>query len=70
MKASAVIGVVLIVLGIVALVYGGIGYTKKEKVIDLGAIQVEAEKEKKIPVPPAVGILAIAAGVTILLVRK
>lgn len=70
MKVSAMIGVVLIVVGVIALVYGGIGYTKKEKVIDLGAIQVEANKEKKIPVPPVIGILAIAAGVTILLVRK
>ena len=70
MKISAIIGVVLIVVGVVCLVYGGIGYTKKEKVIDLGALQVEATKEKKIPVSPVIGIVAIAAGIAVLLVRK
>jgi uncharacterized membrane protein YidH (DUF202 family) len=70
MKTNALVGVILIIVGVICLIYGGIGYTKKEKVIDIGPLQVEAEKEKKIPIPPIVGLLALGAGVTILLVRK
>jgi uncharacterized membrane protein YidH (DUF202 family) len=67
---KAIVGVVLIVVGVICLVYGGIQYTKREKVIDIGPLKVEADQEKKFPVPPVVGILAIAAGITVLLVRK
>jgi len=63
MKPLAVIGVVLIVLGIVALAYQGITYTTREKVVDLGPLKASVEKEKTIPLPPVLGGLAIAAGV-------
>ena len=67
---KAIGGVVLIIVGVICLVYGGIKYTKKEKVIDVGPLQVEAEKEKSIPVPPILGIIFVGVGITILLVRK
>ena len=70
MKLSPIIAVILIIVGVICLVYGGINYTKTEKVIDIGPLQVEAEKEKKFPVPPVLGIIAIGAGIVILLVRK
>jgi len=63
MKALALVGVVLIVLGIVALAYQGITYTTREKVIDLGPLKASVEKEKTIPLPPLLGGLAVAAGV-------
>ena len=63
MKPLAIVGVVLIVLGIIALAYQGITYTTREKVIDLGPLKASVEKEKTIPLPPVVGGLAIAAGV-------
>jgi hypothetical protein len=63
MKALALVGVVLIVLGIVALAYQGITYTTREKVIDLGPLKASVEKEKTIPLPPVLGGLAVAAGV-------
>ena len=44
MKPAGIIGIVLIVIGIIALAYGGITYTKREKVLDLGPIQATAEK--------------------------
>jgi uncharacterized membrane protein YidH (DUF202 family) len=59
------IGIVLIVFGIVALIVGGIRYTKREKVIDLGPIQATTEKHEQIPLPPVVGIVAVAAGVVL-----
>jgi hypothetical protein len=63
MKALAFVGVVLIVLGIIALAYQGITYTTREKVIDLGPLKASVEKEKTIPLPPVLGGLAVAAGV-------
>ena len=63
MKALAVVGVVLIVLGIIALAYQGVTYTTREKVIDLGPLKASVEKQKTIPLPPFVGGLAVAAGV-------
>ena len=63
MKPLAIIGVVLIILGIVALAYQGITYTTREKVIDLGPLKASVEKEKTIPLPPVLGGLAVAAGI-------
>ena len=62
MKPLALIGVVLIVLGIIALAYQGITYTTREKVIDLGPLKASVEKEKTIPLPPVLGGLAVVAG--------
>jgi len=56
-------GIVLIVLGVLALAYQGIRYTTREKVVDLGSIEVTAKERKTIPLPPIVGGLAIAAGI-------
>jgi hypothetical protein len=63
MRPLAVVGIVLIILGILALAYQGITYTSREKVIDLGPLKASVEKEKTIPLPPVLGGLAIAAGV-------
>ncbi len=66
MSRSAM-GIVLIVMGAIALAYQGFSYTTREKVIDLGPIQATADKEHTIPLPPIVGGLAIAAGAILLL---
>ncbi|HLE43426.1 MAG TPA: DUF3185 domain-containing protein [Methylomirabilota bacterium] len=63
-----VVGIVLIVLGVIALVYQGITYTTREKIIDLGPLKAEVEKEKTIPLPPILGVVAIAGGVVLLVV--
>ena len=60
------IGVLLIVFGIVALVLGGITYTKREKVLDIGPIKATAEHEKTIPLSPIVGIASLAGGIALL----
>ena len=68
MKAMTLIGIALIILGVVALVYQGITYTTREKVVDLGPLKITADKDKNIPLPPIVGVLALAAGVTLVIV--
>ena len=68
MKPATIVGVILIVLGVVALAYQGITYTTKEKVVDLGPLKVEANKEKTIPLPPIVGVAALVGGVVLVAV--
>lgn len=60
------LGVLLIVFGIVALVLGGITYTKRDKVLDIGPITATAEHQKTIPLSPIVGIASLVGGVVVL----
>jgi drug/metabolite transporter (DMT)-like permease len=59
-------GIVLIVLGILALVYQGFSYTTHKKVLDIGPIQATKEEHNTIPIPPILGVLALIGGVVIL----
>jgi len=61
-----IVGIVLIILGLVSLALGGISYTKREKVLDIGPIEATAERHKTIPLPPLLGGLALAGGVVLL----
>ena len=67
MKPITIIGVILIVLGVVALAYQGITYTTNEKVVDLGPLKVEAKREKTIPLPPLLGGLALVGGIVLVI---
>nr|WP_068893314.1 hypothetical protein [Pedobacter panaciterrae] len=64
------IALVMIILGVVMLIWTGFTYTKKEKVIDAGPIQVSADKEKNVNWPPYVGGVILVAGVVILITSK
>jgi uncharacterized membrane protein YidH (DUF202 family) len=68
----SVVGVVLIVLGLVALVYQGVTYTSRETVIDIGPLHATADRQKTLPLPPVLGIAAVAGGVVLVIagVRK
>jgi uncharacterized membrane protein YidH (DUF202 family) len=65
MKAA---GILLIVLGVIALIYGGLTYTTHKKVIDLGPIQAEKKETHDIPLPPILGVVAIVGGGALLLI--
>ena len=61
------VGILLIIVGVIGLAVGGINYTRREKVIDIGPIEATAEKHERIPLPPVAGGLALAAGVVLLI---
>ena len=65
---QALVGGLLLVLGLGALAYQGITYTSRETVIDIGPLHATADRQKTLPLPPGVGILAVAGGVTLLVV--
>ncbi|MGH7525232.1 MAG: DUF3185 domain-containing protein [Gemmatimonadales bacterium] len=66
MKPGAIVGVLLIVLGVIGLALGGFSFTRKEKVVDLGPIEATADKKESVAVPPILGALAIVGGVVLL----
>lgn len=68
MKASVLIGVLLIILGIGALAYQGFSFTDREKVLDVGPLEATKETEKTVPIPPIVGIAALVGGVALVAV--
>ena len=59
------VGSLLIVVGVVALALGGFSYTKREKAIDLGPLEVTTEHRKTVPLSPIVGLVAVGAGVVL-----
>ena len=64
------IGIILIIVGIVAFAYQGITYTSKEKIVDIGSVQVTANKTNTIPLPPIVGGIALVGGIVLVLIGK
>jgi hypothetical protein len=66
MRPKIIIAIILIALGIAAFAYQGITYATREKVVDLGPIQVTTEKTKTLP--PIVGVIALVDGIVLLVV--
>lgn len=67
MNPKMLVAVLLIVLGVVGLTYGRLSYTTREKVVDLGPIEVTKEDKHSMPLSPILGGIALVAGVGILL---
>ena len=63
-------GIILLVAGIFMLIWTGFKYTKKEKIVDAGPIQISAEKEKSLNWPPYAGGVLIFGGVVLLATGK
>jgi uncharacterized membrane protein YidH (DUF202 family) len=66
MKTNTLLAIILIAVGVIAFAYQGITYTTREKVIDLGPLQMTAEKTKTLPLPPIVGAIALVGGIVLL----
>lgn len=70
MKPVALVGIVLIVLGVAALAYQGFTYTSRETVVDIGPIKATADRQKTVPIPPIAGVVAVVAGVALVVAGK
>jgi hypothetical protein len=57
-----IVGVLLIIAGVAALIYGGFTYTTRKKAVDLGAIQLDRVQHHSVPLPPLLGLVAIVGG--------
>jgi len=67
MKSITMLGILLAVMGVLALVYQGFSYTRQEKVVDIGPIHATADRQEHVPLPPIVGGLALVSGVILLM---
>jgi len=68
MKTAALVGILLIILGVISFAYQGITYTTHKKVVDIGPLQATTKQNKTIPLPPILGGLALIGGVALLIV--
>ena len=66
---SRTIGIILIVLGLVGLAWGGFTYTTRQRVLDVGPIHADRDKTHTVPVPPIAGAVALVGGIALLLAR-
>ena len=70
MKPTLIAGIVLCLLGALALAYGGFSFTHRERVFDVGPFHATAEKRDSIPVPPILGVVALVAGVALVITNR
>jgi drug/metabolite transporter (DMT)-like permease len=66
MSARRIIGLVLVVLGIVALAWGGVFWTDRDTVLDAGPLEVQTEEREGFAVPPVLGVIALIGGIVML----
>jgi uncharacterized membrane protein len=69
-SAITIVGLILVILGIVTLGYQGFTYTKQEKVAEVGNIQITADTEKHVRIPPILGGTSIVVGVVLIAVAR
>ncbi len=68
MKSPSLLGILLVVLGALALAYQGITYTHREKVFDLGPVHATKDTQENVPLPPILGGVALVGGVVLLII--
>jgi hypothetical protein len=68
MKLAGVTGIVLIIVGAIALIYGGVTYTSHKTLFKAGPVHASASTHKTIPLPPVLGIVLVAGGIVLVAV--
>ena len=70
MNQKTIIAIILIAVGVLVFAYQGITYTTREKIVDLGPLQMTAEKTKTFPLPPILGAITLVGGIVLLVAGK
>ena len=68
MRPGTVLGALLILAGVIALPLGGFSFTTRDKVAEVGPVEVTAQQRRSVPLPPLLGGLAIVGGVVLIVV--
>ena len=61
------LGIILLVIGVLALAYQGFTYTTHKKVLDIGPMEATKEERHSVPIPPILGALALIGGIVVLI---
>lgn len=64
------IGIILVIVGVIMLVWTGFSFTKKEKVVDIGSLEITADKKEQVNWPPYVGGVVLVAGIVLLIIPR
>jgi hypothetical protein len=70
MKPLAIVGVLLIVIGIAGLAIDNISFTERKTIIDAGPLKVTADEQRSIPIPTIAGVIAVVAGAALLFMGR
>ena len=70
MASRQLIGIVLIIIGLISLIWGGISWTRERTVVDIGPIEARTEERETLPLPPIIGGVALAGGVLLLVTSR
>lgn len=70
MTATRLVGMILIVLGVVAFVWGGVFWTDRDTVVDAGPLQIQTEEREGVALSPILGGIALVGGIVLLLVPQ
>lgn len=65
-----VLAILLLVIGVAGLAYGGFSWTREKTVLDAGPIELRADQRESLPIPPIVGIICLVAGGALLFTRR
>jgi hypothetical protein len=66
MKMTTIIGILLVIIGLVVLVYGGITYSSKQTTMQVGNVVLTANEKKTFPLSPLAGGVMVAGGIILL----
>jgi hypothetical protein len=70
MSIRRIVGLALVVVGVVALVWGGVFWTDRETVLDAGPLQVTTSEREGIAIPSVAGVIALVGGILLLVVPE
>ena len=70
MSGRRIVGLVLIVLGIVALLWGGVFWTDRDTIVDAGPLEVQTEETEGFALPPVLGVVSLIGGIILLVVPE
>jgi hypothetical protein len=61
------VGIVLIAIGLIAVIYGGVSWTRKETILDAGPLEIQTTRRETVPLPPLIGALLMVGGVVLVM---
>ena len=70
MTPRRIVGLVLVIIGLISLLWGGISWTREKTIVDIGPIEARSQERETIPLPPLVGGIALVAGAILLVARE
>lgn len=68
LKATTVVGIILIVIGIIGFAMGGISFTHEKKDVDVGPLQVSHKQTSTVPISPILSTVAVVVGAGLVVV--